>query len=95
MSSAFTILLAVLIITVLVVIAFMMILNKGTFAKVEDVHGRLAKEREQHGLPTASLKSHAANNESEDHYTESPNVEAADIPPRQEPSKVGKAKEGS
>lgn len=55
MSGAFIVLLAILVVSILVVVVFMVVLRKGTFAKVEDVHERLAKERQEHGLPTATL----------------------------------------
>lgn len=55
MSGAFLILLAILVVSILVVVVFMIVLRRGTFAKVEDVHERLAKEREEQGLPTAAL----------------------------------------
>jgi hypothetical protein len=55
MLGAFGILLGVLVVSVVVVVVFMLYLRRGTFAKVEDVHGRLAELRRQHNLPTAAL----------------------------------------
>lgn len=55
MSGAFMVLLGILIVSALLVGVFMVVLRRGTFAKVEDVHERLAKEREEQGLPTAVL----------------------------------------
>ena len=55
MSGAFMVLLGILIVSALSVGVFMVVLRRGTFAKVEDVHERLAREREEQGLPTAAL----------------------------------------
>ena len=55
MSGAFMVLLAILVVAILLVVVFMVVLRRGTFAKVEDVHERLAKERQEKGLPTAAL----------------------------------------
>ena len=58
MSGAFMVLLGILIVSAVLVVVFMLVLRRGTFAKVEDVHERLAKEREEQGLPTAALNQH-------------------------------------
>lgn len=55
MSGAFMVLLGILIVSAVLVVGFMVVLRQGTFAKVEDVHERLAREREEQGLPTAAL----------------------------------------
>ena len=57
MSGASIVLLGILVVSGILVVGFMMALRAGRFAKVEDVHERLAKERKERDLPTAALNS--------------------------------------